>query len=467
MPRSNLPPDPFAERTLAAYGADLRAGRVTAERVTRAFLDRIAALAPRLSPYVQVTAERAMQTARGIDQVLAGGTDLGPLMGVPVAIKDLFAVEGTEARAGSRLDVKRIIGPEGSFVKKLKRAGCIVLGKTSTTEFALGSFNTTHPVPWNPWSPKLHRMPGGSSHGSGVAQAAGLAALAIGTDTGGSVRIPASYCGAFGFKPYPELWEKDGVWPLNPVLDTIGTFTNSAADGALAFAALTGGDEPQPVAARTLRFGKPTNHFYERLDPEVEEAMHAALARLTQAGVEIVPVEVPHTDDFQDFFSLAGPASVIGFLGAERARNEFDRIDPITQARLKKGFDVPAATFVGLARRREVMIQDALQAMRGLDAWVTPTVPMIPAPYEEIAAGKGQAAWIARNTQNTRLVNVLGFAGISLPVHQGALPVGLQLIGPTHGEARLLSAARTVEEVIGRPRKPDVTGFLDRSRAGG
>ena len=141
MPNNNLPPDPFADRTFAAYGADLRAGRVTAERVTRDYLDRIEALAPRLTPYVQVTAERAMQTARGIDQVLAGGTDLGPLMGVPVAVKDLFAVEGTDTRAGSRLDVKDIIGPEGSFVKKLKRAGCIVLGKTSTTEFALGSFN--------------------------------------------------------------------------------------------------------------------------------------------------------------------------------------------------------------------------------------------------------------------------------------------------------------------------------------
>lgn len=462
MPNNNLPPDPFANRTLAQYGADLRAGRVTAEAVTRAFLDRIEALGARLDAFVQVTAERATETARGIDQLRAGGTDLGPLMGVPVAIKDLFAVEGTNVRAGSRLDVEKAIGPEGSFVKKLKRAGCIVLGKTRTTEFALGGFNTTHPVPWNPWSPKLHRMPGGSSHGSAVAQAAGLTALAIGTDTGGSVRIPACYCGAVGFKPKPDLWPKDGVFPLNPVLDTIGTFTNTAADAALAFAALAGGAEPRPVPARTLRFGKPVNHFYDRLDAEVAESMEAALARLVQAGVEIVPVEVPHTNDTQDFFAFGGVAALVGFLGAERAKKEFDQIDPITQERLKHGFDVPAERYVSLYRRREGMVLAALEAIRGLDGWVTPTTPMVPAPYEEIARGPGQADWIARNTRNTRLVNVLGFCGISFPVHKGGLPVGLQVIGPPGGEARLLQVARTIEEVLGTPRKPDMTAFLER-----
>ncbi|MSO92833.1 MAG: amidase [Rhodospirillales bacterium] len=466
MATHNLPPDPFRTRSLAAYGEDLRSGRVSAEAVTRAFLDRIEALNPRLDAFIHVAAEPAMKTARGIDQLLAGGTDLGPLMGVPVAIKDLFAVDGMPTGAGSRLDVEKDIGPEGSFIKSLKRAGCILLGKARTVEFALGAFNDTHPLPWNPWSPSLHRMPGGSSHGSAVAQAAGLSALAIGTDTGGSVRMPASYCGTVGFKASPELWPKDGLMPLNPVIDSLGTFTNTVADACYAYAALTGDAEPRSVAPRTLRLGKPVNYFFEGLESEVADAIDEALSRLAGAGVEIVPCEVPHVNDFQDFYLYGGVTSVVGYLGGERVKREYDLIDRYTRDRLKNAFDYSADRYVALYRGREAMARAATEAIRGLDGWVTPTTVMVAAPFEEIAKGPKRAEWIARNARNTRIFNVLGFCGLSFPLVRSDLPVGLQIAAPARTEARLLAVARTIEDVLGTPPKPDVSGFLEKKGRG-
>ncbi|MCP4249164.1 MAG: amidase, partial [bacterium] len=176
-------------------------------------LARIEALEPRLGAFEYVAAEQALSTARALDELLAAGTDLGPLMGVPVAIKDLFAVDGMPTAAASNLDVTEVIGPEGDFVKTLKRAGCVILGKTKTDEFALGTlgFNPKRGTPWNPWDAKTHRAPGGSSSGSAVAAVAGLCAFAIGTDTGGSVRGPAAFCGAFGLKSTVGLWPTNGM----------------------------------------------------------------------------------------------------------------------------------------------------------------------------------------------------------------------------------------------------------------
>ena len=218
-----LPPDPLESGGIAEYGKRLRAGDIMAEASTVAYLDRIEALDPKLGAYEYVAGEQALKAARALDSLLAAGTDLGPLMGVPVAIKDLFAVEGMTTHAGSNLDLSDVIGVEGSFVKRLKRAGCVILGKTKTVEFALGTTGISKPrgTPWNPWDAKVHRVPGGSSSGSGVAAAASLCGFAISTDTGGSVRLPASFCGVFGLKTTVGLWPTDGVFPLPPDLDRI------------------------------------------------------------------------------------------------------------------------------------------------------------------------------------------------------------------------------------------------------
>ena len=291
------PLDPLEPGGIKEFGDRLRSGKITAEAAIATCLARIEALEPRLGAFEHVAAEHALAVARALDTLLAAGTDLGPLMGVPVAVKDIIAVDGMPTTAGSNLDVTDLVGPEGSFIKTIKRCGCVIVGKTKTPEFAMGGgrfgINTVRATPWNPWDAKTRRVPGGSSSGSAVAVAAGLCAFAIGSDTGASVRLPAAFCGVFGLKTTAGLWPLDGVFPLYPTLDTLGTLTKSAADGAIVFAAITQRSTPAPAPPRGLRLGKPANHFFDDLEPCVEKCTRAALAALEDSGVEIIEVEVP------------------------------------------------------------------------------------------------------------------------------------------------------------------------------
>ncbi|MEM9840775.1 MAG: amidase, partial [Pseudomonadota bacterium] len=199
---------------IGAFGARLRSGKTTARAATEGALARIATHDGQMQAFVHVAADAALDQATRADRLLAQGTDLGPLMGVPVGIKDLFAVDGMPTCAGSRLDVSHAIGREGTVVARLRAAGTVILGKCRTIEFAAGAQNTSHPTPWNPADPATHRSPGGSSNGSATAVAAGYCPLAIGSDTGGSVRAPAALCGLTGHKLTADLIALDGVFPL-------------------------------------------------------------------------------------------------------------------------------------------------------------------------------------------------------------------------------------------------------------
>jgi aspartyl-tRNA(Asn)/glutamyl-tRNA(Gln) amidotransferase subunit A len=239
-----------AEPGLQALTESLREGRSTAVELTQAALARIAALEPKLQAFMHLDAAGALAQAQAIDARRAAGEDLGPLMGVPVAVKDLFTVDGMPTTAGSRLDVQDLVPKQGSFVNALQRAGCVIVGKTRTTEFALGGFNLDRAPPWNPCDMHVQRMTGGSSHGSAVAMAAGLAGFTVGSDTGGSVRWPAALCGVVGYKASARHWPCDGVFPLSPEMDSIGLFTQTAHDAAWVQAAL-GGQAPQTPPAVT------------------------------------------------------------------------------------------------------------------------------------------------------------------------------------------------------------------------
>ncbi|TDI58264.1 MAG: amidase [Alphaproteobacteria bacterium] len=460
-----LPPDPLESGGIAEYGKRLRAGDITAEDATVAYLDRIEALDPKLGAYEYIAGEQALKAARALDLLLAAGTDLGPLMGVPVAIKDLFAVEGMPAHAGSNLDLSDVIGVEGSFVKRLKRAGCVILGKTKTVEFALGTTGISKPrgTPWNPWDAKVHRVPGGSSSGSGVSAAASLCGFAIGTDTGGSVRLPASFCGVFGLKTTVGLWPTDGVFPLSPDLDSIGLMTRSAADAALVFAALTRQPVPRARPRRGLRLGRPSNYFFDNLEKQVEQCLEAALAALAEAGVEIVPVEVPEAPEREKYFPVALPADLITVLGRERFVEGRDAIDPIVAARGEVGLDVGAPEYNRLQRRRRELCDSVKERFRGLDGWLTPTIARVTVPlsdFDDLEEGMKLTLAI---TQATQPVNLLALCSTSTPIQQlGAqLPVGLQVVCPGGGDADALSIALAIEDVVGSPPHPDLSGFLD------
>ncbi len=458
------PPDPLEDGGIPAFGERLRAGATTAEAVTTAYLDRITALDGRLRAYEYVARETALATARSLDRLLAAGTDLGPLMGVAVAIKDIVAVDGMPTTAGSNLDVADLIGPEGGFVKKLKRAGCVLLGKVKTTEFAIGTLlgiNQVRGTPWNPWDAETHRIPGSSSSGSGVATAAGLCGFAIGSDTGGSVRIPAAFNGLVGLKTTKGVWPTDGVFPLCPTFDTLSTLTRTAADAAVVAEALIGGPRPVPAPARGLRLGRPSRHFFDKLDPEVEACLDRAIAVLDDAGVEIVPFEVPEIDEADEALAAVMPAELIASLGRMRFLAERQRMDTEAEARAAPGLDVAADHYIRLVHRHHAVVEIYRERMRGLDGWLAPSAPMLPMTVAEAVTPEGRRRLIEDGARTTRHTNFLGLCCVSVAV-QGpgaALPVGLQINAPGFGERGAIGVALLLETLMGPPRMPDLSGF--------
>ena len=461
MTGHRLPRDPLAGLDIAEFGARLRAGATTAEAATAAYLERIGLLDGRLQSFVHVATAGALEQARGIDRLLASGTDLGPLMGVPVAVKDLFSIEGMPAsRCGSRVDIADLVRPEGEFVRRVKRAGCVILGKTRMTEFAAGLVNMTHPTPWNPCDPEIHRLPGGSSNGSAVALAAGLCAFSIGSDTGGSVRQPAALCGLFGHKTTAGAWPTDGVFPLSTTLDSIGCFTRSARDAALVFATLSQLPPPAPRPLRGLRLGKPVNHFFDGLAPEVGAAVQAAIATLERAGVEMVPIEVPEVGELANVFLPIVGVELLATLGAERFRQAQALLDPVVWSRGERLLDYPAAEYVVRLRRHHELCAIAARRMAGLDGWITATTPDVALAVDSLATLEETTAWIGRGTQNTRPGNLFGQCGVSIALPGKGLPVGLQLVGPPGGDAALLAISQSVEQALGRRPPCDMAAFL-------
>ena len=390
-------------------------------------------------------------------------------MGVPVAVKDLLAVEGMPTTAGSNTDVSDLIGREGSFVTSLKRAGCVILGKTRTVEFALGGAGTNlvRGTPRNPWDTEVFRVPGGSSSGSAVAVAAGLSAFAIGSDTGGSVRGPAAFSGVFGLKTTKGLWPTDGVYPLSPTLDTIGLLAATAADAAVVLGALGGGPVPPPTAPRGLRLGRPANHFFDNLDGDVERCMADALAALDAAGVAIVPVEVPEVATTDDIFYDLIAAEFIAALGRERFLETRHRMDRDVALWGATGLDIPADRYIQCLWRHRAVGREAPSRFRDVDGWVHPTRPLVAPPVGAFDDADAYRRLARHMAQNTRHGNIAGLCAASIPVQAsgGSLPVGLQITCAPFEEAKLLSIACLIEDMVGPPTRPDVTRFIETAPA--
>jgi aspartyl-tRNA(Asn)/glutamyl-tRNA(Gln) amidotransferase subunit A len=452
MKPSPLPTAPAAQG-LAALSRALRGGATTAESLAQATLARIEALEPRLQAFTHLDRQRTLSQARAIDLLRASGVDLGPLMGVPVAVKDLFAIDGTPTTAGSALDVSDLVPAQGSFVRMLQRAGCVLLGKTRTSEFALGGFNLNRPPPWNPCDANVPRMTGGSSHGSAVAMAAGLAGFTVGSDTGGSVRQPAALCGVFGYKATTTHWPRDGIFPLSPLLDSVGVFTHSAADAAWVEAALAMREPLAPPAVSGLTLALAGRHFTDDCDAAVLGCFNEAVARLRRAGASIVEIDTPEAAEIDPVFRCLVPADLLGFLGRERVQAHLNRLDPVAAQRLQAAFTLSADDYVRMVARQQQLERTMAERSRGIDAWISPTVPMLPQPTSEFKTVDQVAAWNRLATRNTRPGNLFNQCGVSMPIHHlGApWPVGLQLCAPAENDARLLSIAVAIEHLLDRP----------------
>lgn len=452
------------ENGLAAYAEDLRAGRVTAVAAVKACLARIEAYDGKLNAFQVVDGERALKSAKAIDALLACGVDLGPLMGVPIGVKDIIALDGLPLTNGSLMDSAHLTGPEGTVMHRLKAAGCIPIGKTRTVEFALGAtgVNEARGTPWNPWDANTHRIPGGSSSGSAVATAAGLCGFALGTDTGGSVRIPASFTGLYGHKTTVGLWPTDGVFPLSPTLDSIGPLTRNAGDAALIHAVITGGEVPMPARLEGLRLGRPTSFFFDDLDDQVSATFDAAVMALMAAGVEIVDVDIPEAAERARLFPAIVPPELIARLTPEAFEKARPKMDPVTAERAALGLKVSAIEHLSAQYRRLELEQIAAAKFDGLDGWISPTTPFVAMPVENLKHPE-EAARSALSSRNTQPGNVFRLCAASLPIQQfgATLPVGLQLMCPGGDDARLLSLSMALETVLGSGRAPDMSGFRD------
>ena len=433
---------------MAGLAHAFRSGETTIAAVVDQYFSRISAGEADIGAFEHLAEESARSTAAALDTLLSEGTDLGPLMGMPLVIKDLFAVEGMPVRAGSDVDVASLIGPEGSFVRRLRRAGSVILGKTRTIEFALGGaggVNQRRGTPRNPCDATVFRGCGGSSSGSAAAVAAGFSAFAVGSDTGGSVRIPAAFCGLVGLKPTTGLWPTDGVFPLSESLDTIGVLTRSVADAAFVFSALEAEPLPACRPVRSLRLGLLSD---PSLDPPVAAAWGAAVAQLRAAGARIEDVELPDFGRAEDYYHAIVPAEFIASFGAARFEAVRGALGEDIAARGGAGLTLTAERYITMQRRRQDLARRAHAAIAGFDAWLSPTVDMLAPPvaaFEDVATALALNARIGRLT---RAINLCDFCSLSMPLPGAALPVGLQVMAPRRQDGVLLAVGSEIERVL-------------------
>jgi aspartyl-tRNA(Asn)/glutamyl-tRNA(Gln) amidotransferase subunit A len=450
---------------LAAW---VRWGTCSAREITEAHLARVRLLQDRLNCFITVLADRALAQARAIDAEVAAGRPLGPLAGVPVGIKDLVDVAGTTTSAGSHQRFHHDAVSDAALTARLRAAGAIFVGKTSLHEFAYGVTNTnTHYGPArNPWDPS--RIPGGSSGGSAVAVAAGLCAGAVGTDTGGSIRIPASLCGVVGMKPTYGQVPLGGVIPLSWSLDHAGPITRTVRDAALFLDVMAGRAGPESLSAslegsRTvagIRVGIPRPFLWERAHEAVLALAGDAVEVLRRVGASIVECDVPYA-------AHAGAAAAV-VMSAEatayhepRLRTHPDAYGEDIRTRLERGLFLTATDYVVGLQAGRFLRGEFLRTFEAVDVLVMPTTPVAATPIEEdptIAPG----ASLAMSVQLTRFTNpfnVTGLPALSVPCGFTAdgLPVGLQIVGPVGGDAVVLRVGDAYERAAGwSARRPPV-----------
>lgn len=443
--------------TLSHAGARLQSGATTSEQLTREALARAASgEGPRV--FTRVFRDSALAEARASDLLRAAGAPRSPIDGLPISVKDLFDVAGHTTHAGSRvLEGRPAAGRSAPVVERLRAAGAVIVGSTNMTEFAFSGIglNPHYGTPRNPWGRDGGggRIPGGSSSGAAVSVTDGMALAAVGTDTGGSVRIPSALCGLTGFKPTARRIPTQGALPLSTTLDSIGPLAASVRCCALLDSVLAGEPFTEPVPAEPdgLRLLAPTNVVLDGMDATVAAAWERALARLERLGSRITRAALAPLDE------LAAIHARGTFSGAEawawhrsllpQRQNEYD---PRVASRILHGRGMSAADYIDLLAARRHWIARTRAALAGFDAFLMPTVPIVAPEIAPLQAS--DEAFFAANAlilRNTSLVNFLDGCAISLPCHRaGEAPVGLSLACPGGQDARLLSLALAVEAAL-------------------
>ena len=434
---------------------------VSPVEVVRAHLERIAALDPGLRSYITVCDETALAAARAAETTLMAGQPLGPLHGVPYALKDLYDTAGVRTTGGSRVLGDRVPARDATVAARLAGAGAILLGKLNMVEFAYGpeGLNPHYGHARNPWDRGVHRMAGGSSSGSGVAVASGLAPGALGSDTGGSIRIPASLCGITGLKPTYGRVSRAGVLPLAWSMDHVGPMTRTAADCALMLGAMAGYDPndasssvlpvPDYGAALTgdvkgLRVGLLRGFFLDGAAPAVRAAVEAAATTLARAGAVVDEVSLEQMKVVAAASTAIVGAEALAY-HAELLRTRAAEYDPDVARRLRLSAFISGAHYVRGQQVRGLVRADVDAALARRDVLLAPSTPIVAPGIEErqAALGDGPADVRSALIRFTRPFNLSGHPACALPCGftDGGLPIGMQLVGRPFDEATVLRAA--------------------------
>jgi aspartyl-tRNA(Asn)/glutamyl-tRNA(Gln) amidotransferase subunit A len=409
-------------------------------------LGRIASRNADLNAFITVLETSARVAAAQADDELAAGIDRGPLHGIPVALKDLFHVRGVPTTAGSKVLADFIPDCDSEVARRLAAAGAVVVGKTNLHEIAYGitSGNPHYGPVRNPCDPA--RIPGGSSGGSAAAVADGMCLMAMGTDTGGSIRIPASYCGLVGFKPTYGRVSREGIVPLGFSLDHAGPIATTVRDCAATFAALTG-DAFEETPVRGVRIGLPENFYFDRVLPEVISAVHRAARTAQSLGAEVIPVRVPD----MDMINATARAILLAEAAAayEPWRDRRDDFGPDVRALLDQGRLLPAVTYVNAQRARRAQRREFARVWEQVDFLFTPTTPITAPLIGETTIdllGEPEDVRMA-STRFVRAINLLGLPALSMPCGKDdlGLPIALQIIAPAGDDSALLNVGAALE----------------------
>jgi aspartyl-tRNA(Asn)/glutamyl-tRNA(Gln) amidotransferase subunit A len=449
---------------IASLSALIRERKVSPVEVIDATLARIAEVDTKLNSFITVTADRARESARRAEREIMAGAYRGPLHGIPVALKDLFATEGVVTTNGSKIFKDSVPRVDATVAKKLADAGAILVGKNNMHEFAMGSttnnphFGTCH----NPWN--LDHIPGGSSGGSGAAVAASLCLGSIGSDTGGSVRGPACQCGVVGLKPTYGLVSRQGVFPLSWSLDHAGPIAKSVEDVALLLGAIAGYDPADPSSAsvdvpdyrarldgniRGLRVGVPREYYFQRSTEEVERIVREAINVLSAQGATIVDVSLPHIEQ--------APAAALAIISVEAAdiHAEWLRTRPEDYGadvlpRLQMGALFRGIDYIRAQRIRTLVQREFSEVMDKVDVFVSPNNPVPPPRIDQqMIEFRGREVWVMSLMPSLTIPhNMSGYPAITVPCGFSAsgVPVGLQIAGRAFDEVTVFRTAYAYEQ---------------------
>ena len=464
-----MQPNGLAFSSISEVSELLRRRKLSPVELTRSILDRIEKLNPALNAFITVTADQAMKSAQEAESEIQQKKWRGPLHGVPLALKDLFDTAGVRTTAGSAMFKDRVPAEDAEVVRRLKAAGAVLLGKTNMHEFAFGgsSLVTYYGGVHNPWN--LAYIAGGSSGGSAAAVAAALCFGALGSDTAGSIRNPAAYCGIVGLKPTYGLVSTRGVIPLSWSLDHVGPMTRTVSDTALLLQAIAGYDPEERTSRRmdvpnyfsalhtrpaSLRLGVPRDFFFEGLDPEIEAATNRALAVLEKLtkGIRDVSISARTQEELR---ATVRSAEAYAYHAELIARSP-ELYQPETLGRLRAGAAVGAVEYIHAVQQLERTRRSIGEVFRTVDAIVTPTCPINPPAIAQIGPDRnGSPEFVARNIQDSSPFNVYGWPAISVPCGftSKGLPIGLQISGPLGGDAVVLQVAHAYEQATEWHRK--------------